>query len=514
MAIPLSDLLSMQRRQALRLNSQIVDEELTRVLRQAAADARQMAREVASVPGVGGATRSAQLRMAADGAEDIAQKLWFNTGEMTREGIFRAADLAAFQSLDVDKVVGMPLSFVEGYSEGILASARNSAEAIIQRRQFGYTLSQRVLRNERLTAGRINRVIESALANNLSARELSRRVGQFIDPKTPGGASYAAKRLARTEINNAYHWVSRDQMEKRPWIAGVEWNLSGSHPRPDICDDFAEAGPYPKDEVPDKPHPQCLCFITPSLPSQDEFLDALLEGDYNDWLEENGRERIVCSSSCKVTSDDGSEYQRWDTVEEQEAWLEENFDRATFNFTPEELDILDDYVSSPSVMNGVARGDINPRWTQETIDITTRKNDLLSYAINESSVDRDIITYRGLSPSATEKVLQGKTFTDPGFVSTSLDIGVSEIFTGPSGKDLPVDPFKALGSKVGTAPMRKGYIMEIQVPRGSKGIGVPEKFTQRSGIDPERELLLDRGSTFQILGVDHVAGKILARLVN
>lgn len=43
-----------------------------------------------------------------------------------------------------------------------------------------------------------------------------------------------------------------------------------------------EPGLFYTADVPEKPHPQCLCFITPYLPDEDEFLNNLLKGDYDD----------------------------------------------------------------------------------------------------------------------------------------------------------------------------------------------------------------------------------------
>lgn len=42
-----------------------------------------------------------------------------------------------------------------------------------------------------------------------------------------------------------------------------------------------EPGLFYTADVPEKPHPQCLCFITPYLPDEDEFLNKLLNGDYD-----------------------------------------------------------------------------------------------------------------------------------------------------------------------------------------------------------------------------------------
>jgi hypothetical protein len=39
---------------------------------------------------------------------------------------------------------------------------------------------------------------------------------------------------------------------------------------------------FAKGDVPRKPHPQCLCFITPETVSEEEFFDKLLSGDYHD----------------------------------------------------------------------------------------------------------------------------------------------------------------------------------------------------------------------------------------
>lgn len=496
MAIPLNDLLAMQRRQALRLNQEITDGELAKVLQNAATDARQRAREVANFPGIGAATRSAQLQIVSDATSEIATGLWGQTEGITRDGIFRAADLAAFQSVDVDKVVGMPVSFTRGYEEGIRASARVSAEQIIGRRQFGYTLSERVWRNTALTTGRLQRVIESGLVNNLSARELARDVGKFVDPKYGGGASFAAKRLARTEINNSYHAVSKTNYENRPWILGVEWNLSGSHPIADACDDIAANSPYPKGEVPDKPHPQCLCFITPELPNPDEFLDSLLEGEYNDWLEENGRERIICNSSCKVTGDDGVQYQRWDTDEEQEAFLE---DGSSFlrGLEGEELAAVEEYLASSYKVNGVLRGKIPTRMTDREIGWIYDRAGNLSRVIDRSPLDQDVVLFRGIDHATMKRITRGKTFSDPAFASTTLDEQMASIFAMPAPGD-----------------QGEGYIVEILAPRGTKGLRIPGWQADSVGIAPEREVLLQRNAKFEIGSVDHIARKILVKVIS
>jgi hypothetical protein len=46
-----------------------------------------------------------------------------------------------------------------------------------------------------------------------------------------------------------------------PFVVALNWNLSRSHKKRDICDDLAEGGPYPLDNLPTMPaHPQDMCY--------------------------------------------------------------------------------------------------------------------------------------------------------------------------------------------------------------------------------------------------------------
>lgn len=76
-----------------------------------------------------------------------------------------------------------------------------------------------------------------------------------------------------------------------PWVEGMKWNLSESHPRPDPCDDFAkedhdDLGPgiFKPGNVPPKPHPQCFCYVTAVMLDDEAFLDRLVEGRYDRFL--------------------------------------------------------------------------------------------------------------------------------------------------------------------------------------------------------------------------------------
>jgi len=143
-------------------------------------------------------------------------------------------------------------------------------------------LSTSVYKNKQLVTGWVDAKVNQALVSGWDANRLAKEVKNLIDPAVKGGVPYAANRLARTEINNAFHSSSVERYKKSAVVEGADWNLSGSHPEGDICDDLKADGPYDLDNVPGKPHPFCYCYITPMLLEPDEFLDKLLDGGYGD----------------------------------------------------------------------------------------------------------------------------------------------------------------------------------------------------------------------------------------
>lgn len=100
-----------------------------------------------------------------------------------------------------------------------------------------------------------------------------------------GTVAYNALRLARTEVNQAYHDAQNMAAEGNPLIKGMKWHLSGSHPERDICDDWAEEnahglgpGIFPVGQTP-KDHPNGLCFLT-TIYHEPKELRARLEELY------------------------------------------------------------------------------------------------------------------------------------------------------------------------------------------------------------------------------------------
>lgn len=270
---------------------------LRRALRDAARDASA---QVLRLPteGASAAVRRAQYNVQRQALLEIQSDLWGRFSGLTNEALGRQSTLAAQGTDDLLAHLlsaGVPGPEANELIAGMRAAAHDSAERLAARIGTRVDLSPRVYRNQQLASGRIDTIVNNGIANGKSAREIARDVARFIRPDVRGGVSYAAMRLGRTELNRAFHESSKAIYQDHPWVEGVKWELSGSHPRNDICNDYAEGdnfnlgrGMWPKDQVPQRPHPNCLCFITPQTPGPKAFVNGLLSGDYNDWLTKEG----------------------------------------------------------------------------------------------------------------------------------------------------------------------------------------------------------------------------------
>lgn len=131
-------------------------------------------------------------------------------------------------------------ALLQTYLDNEIAGATTNIAASWERfsGQSAKKLSDRVWGSSKIIAANLERAINTGLATGLSAKELGKTVEKFISPKYPGGASYAAFRLARTEINNAFHSMEKRRAEDSPFVDAVQWNISSSHPEKDLCDDY------------------------------------------------------------------------------------------------------------------------------------------------------------------------------------------------------------------------------------------------------------------------------------
>lgn len=264
------------------------DRELAAILRDAADESARLARTIPDT-GVGSRVRRAQLEQVAAALYQSQIRMWANVGAAIAKRIKAASDVAMAANRRMNRFAARAAT--PELRSSFLAAAESSALNVQSRLLNNIGFSERVYKNRELAAGRVAQIANRGIAMNKSAKEIADDVRKFIRPDTRGGVSYAAMRLGRTELNNAFHRTSARVYEAQPWVAGVKWHLSRSHPRPDECDSYAGddhaglgSGVFPRGDVPGKPHPQCLCFVIPILEEEDEFLDKLVGGQYNDFL--------------------------------------------------------------------------------------------------------------------------------------------------------------------------------------------------------------------------------------
>lgn len=219
---------------------------------------------------------------------------------------------AARGSIDKNVLALARMPRIEGVDFEI--SAEENADLIRQTVQYfqspvaqGLSLSDRVWENQNHIPGDIMRQLSFGSLEGAGTAEIGRRVRDYlVDPKgssrqagtveglrtrarkardagdnersrrlfarareletslpSPGIGTYRspiknAERIVRSEFKRSELHGINVYANSKAWAVGIAWRLSASHPEPDICDGLV--GIYRKDQVPDVPHPQCLCF--------------------------------------------------------------------------------------------------------------------------------------------------------------------------------------------------------------------------------------------------------------
>lgn len=165
----------------------------------------------------------------------------------------------------------------------------------------GYRLSDRIWNTSNRTRAQIDALLADGIRQGRGSLALSRELERFTRPeratlrtRRPYGvdASYDAMRLARTEISRAHMQATFAASRANPLVDRMDYALSMSHPRVDICDKFASIDmqggrirePYRIEECPhpvDDTHPHCLCHVRSAVTSSREEVIAQLRALMN-----------------------------------------------------------------------------------------------------------------------------------------------------------------------------------------------------------------------------------------
>lgn len=266
------------------------DIKIMRILEQSAQDLQRRIARLKTGSTFSESVRANQLRLVLAEVRREQLEMLLSIGDVVRAGQLAAAIEAVDDLAEIAKVVFA--SVPTGPANEFIGSLRASAEAGIKNlyARTPRELSRRLYKDAAWSTGKIEEAIRNGLVRGASARELAKDVYKFVSPTAPGGVSHVALRLARTEINNAFHNQQIQGMEA-PGVEGAKWNLSGSHKVPDECNRLAQAdqfnmgaGVFPPGKVPGKPHPQCLCYLTYVTVTPEEFIKGLHAGKYDDEL--------------------------------------------------------------------------------------------------------------------------------------------------------------------------------------------------------------------------------------
>lgn len=277
------------------------DRQIIKMLRVSKNDVESQLKNILG-DGPGAVVRREQLRLAQAAISQKLDSTWRNLQGIIETQSLVASNAAVVADGEFDRALlraGLTRAQIDAMNRSLALQAHQAVQHAINRKldETGASqipLSERVYRSRQVIDKQVDNLINSSLSRGLTAKEFAKEAIRFIDPSTPGGARFAAMRLSRTEINNAFHLAQTTDNAKRPWVTGQKWNISGSHPKPDECNGLADSdrdglgpGVYKKGNVPNKPHPQCLCFVTPETVNPDKWIKEFQKGNYDEFIQSN-----------------------------------------------------------------------------------------------------------------------------------------------------------------------------------------------------------------------------------
>lgn len=253
-----------------------------------------LAQAMNAVPGQAGAWSVRQVRAMPVGDIVLSPRLH----NLARQTAHEVQALVARHAQGVQQARALSLRLYDGYSpaDGIVRPLEGRARAELPK-------ALRDLTADPATRDSLARLVEAGQAQAARLKTQALRAGyaeafdawergagqavlkRKLDVALKEKTRYMADRIAQTELARAHQNALADELAADDSIDVVQVVLSGSHPRPDICDLHARAdlfglgaGCYPKARAPVPTfHPFCRCRLR-SRPDLSATSARLVEG--------------------------------------------------------------------------------------------------------------------------------------------------------------------------------------------------------------------------------------------
>jgi hypothetical protein len=434
--------------------------------------------------------RRAQLKQTIIRLQTEQAAIFTRLGDITSarrlEAAARSQRLSAADDAHLLRLVGMDAEAQFLYESALQTSQRGVDAALARMGLSELPLSQRIYRTSVWMSNRLGTLINQALISNLNAKEFAKKARDWFNPNTPGGVRYAAMRLARTEINNSFHAISAQKYDDTPWITNVEWNLSKSHPKPDECNVLAKESPYKTNETPARPHPQCMCYITPVSVDEDEFVENFLKGDYDDYLdselEKNGWQEPESPPDAKPMKKSLTFDDRFDLAAKDHDALDSvpwGLERR-----PRPPEFNQDMVRGLNRYTGVHYEKINSHLRHEDLSATDTEFSKkiitdIDPAFGMSKTTKESVAYRGIADGS-------KLFGDRMNGDMSGMEWIEEAYTSTTALKRRTSPF------LNRQGLGQSLLMRMIIPEGTPAI-------EGSPYNAEAEILLGRGRRMRLV---------------
>jgi len=172
----------------------------------------------------------------------------------------------------------MGLKISPDIKQSIQRSISETVSTKMRQRFAGYTIAERIAGLSTLLSRRMERIRDVAPEGKRFLSSLKKNITYNKPGTIPGGSIYkAASVIHISEISRAYR-ESSIQTVHELGIRYMKWHLHPRHPKYDICDLLSAKvttpygpGVYRVEELPEYPHPQCICIVTPYIPSTQDL---------------------------------------------------------------------------------------------------------------------------------------------------------------------------------------------------------------------------------------------------